>query len=53
MHKINNSIRCSINSCKHHNASNYCELKEILVGGKQDSRSYSTTVCESFCLKDC
>lgn len=53
MSNLNNCVKCSINSCKHHNDLNYCELGEISIGGEKDSKTYSTTACQSFCLKDC
>lgn len=49
--EINNSIKCSIVNCKHHNALNYCELNEISVGGDVNTKNYKNTVCQSFCVR--
>ncbi|MFI3231450.1 MAG: DUF1540 domain-containing protein [bacterium] len=51
MSEINNSIKCSIVNCKHHNALNYCELNEISVGGDVNTKNYKNTVCQSFCVR--
>lgn len=49
--EINNSIKCSIVNCKHHNALNYCELDEISVGGDVNAKNCKNTVCQSFCAR--
>ncbi|MEG0295740.1 MAG: DUF1540 domain-containing protein [Clostridium sp.] len=49
----NESIKCSINSCKHHDCSeDYCTLGQIKVGTHEASpKMVECTDCQSFVLK--
>ncbi|MBO5065653.1 MAG: DUF1540 domain-containing protein [Clostridia bacterium] len=46
----NNSIGCTVDSCKYHcNDANYCSLKTIEVGACNcDPKSVDSTCCQSF-----
>ncbi len=48
--KKNNSIGCTVESCKYHcNSENYCTKNAIKVGGCNcDPKSVDATCCQSF-----
>lgn len=46
---INRSIKCRVNSCKHHDSSEFCKLNDIVVGAeKRACCDACETQCESF-----
>ena len=48
----NHSIQCSVASCAHHCAQNYCTLHEIKVGCcESNAKSCASTECASFQLR--
>lgn len=55
MNGMNESIQCTIKSCKHHaQDENYCSLDHILVGTHEaNPTDKQCTDCESFEKKRC
>ena len=49
----NESIKCSITSCKHNNETEkYCTLNQIVIGTHESNpKMIECTDCESFVLK--
>lgn len=53
MSEINQSIKCRVDSCKHHDRSQYCTLSDITVGSECNcSKEKCDTECASFEYKD-
>lgn len=45
----NTSIKCNVESCKHHNCENYCCLNDINVGSDtKEAKAKYETECMSF-----
>lgn len=49
MGNINKSIKCRVDSCKHHDTTEYCLLNSIIIGGQcSDCNHSKDTECRSF-----
>lgn len=45
----NKSIKCRVETCKHHDKAQYCTLSDIVVGSdKAEARDCCETECLSF-----
>ena len=45
----NQAIKCSVETCKFHDTSDYCKLTDVVIGSeKQDAKSVCETECKSF-----
>ncbi len=43
------AIKCRVESCKHHDNSDYCKLTDIVVGcDKREAKDACETECKSF-----
>ncbi|MBQ1659827.1 MAG: DUF1540 domain-containing protein [Clostridia bacterium] len=53
MEKINRSIQCTVEQCRHHCSNcNYCSLDKVLIGTHESNPSQSQcTDCLSFDMK--
>lgn len=43
---VNKSIKCRVDSCKHHDSENFCKLSDIVVGAENCN-------CEKGCQTEC
>lgn len=50
--KLNNKIKCNVNSCEHNNTDNkHCELENISIScicNENECHDCNETICESF-----
>lgn len=45
----NQAIKCRVETCKYHESSDYCNLKDIVIGAeKTDATENCDTECKSF-----
>lgn len=49
----NASIKCTVDSCKHHDCDGYCSLQDITVGCCNSDQPYSNAQTECMSFEKC